>query len=98
MLARRRRSKERTMTFSITARCAETGQFGVAVSTKSLAVGALCPFVAVGVGAISSQSFVNPYLGVDGLRLLAEGLTPEEALPRLLAADPGAAMRQVAIV
>jgi uncharacterized Ntn-hydrolase superfamily protein len=86
------------MTFSITARCAETGQFGVAVSTKLLAVGALCPFVAVGVGAISSQSFVNPYLGVDGLRLLAEGLTPEEALPRLLAADPGAAMRQVAIV
>ena len=72
------------MTFSVAARCARTGQLGVAVSTAVPAVGAICPFVAPGVGAIATQSWVNPYLGIDGLTLLAQGLSAPEALARLM--------------
>jgi uncharacterized Ntn-hydrolase superfamily protein len=87
-----------SVTFSITARCPETGAFGVAVSTKLMCVGALCPFVAAGTGAISTQSFVNPYIGIDGLVLLGEGVDAETARDRLAAADPGREQRQFAIV
>ncbi len=86
------------MTFSITARCPDTGAFGVAVTTKLMCVGALCPFVAPRVGAISTQSFVNPYIGMDGLRLLAEGLDATAARDRLVQADPGHDQRQFAVV
>lgn len=86
------------MTFSVAARCARTGQLGVAVSTAVPAVGAICPFVAPGVGAIATQSWVNPYLGIDGLTLLAQGLSAPEALARLIADDPGRKVRQVGIV
>ena len=54
-------------TFSIAARCARTGMLGVAVSTAVPGVGGICPFVEPGVGAISTQSWVNPYLGIDGI-------------------------------
>ncbi|MBB6449903.1 putative Ntn-hydrolase superfamily protein [Geomicrobium halophilum] len=60
-------------TFSITARCEKKGQFGVAVSTRVPAVGSICPFVKAGVGAIATQSFVNPYIGINGLKYLEEG-------------------------
>ncbi len=86
------------MTFSIAAKCAETGQFGVAVSTKLLCVGALCPFVKAGVGAISSQSFVNPYIGVHGLRYLEEGMDAESAMRRLAEEDEGRGLRQFTVV
>lgn len=85
-------------TFSITARCPRTGEFGVAVSTKVPAVGSLCPFARADVGAIASQSFVNPYLGIWGLQHLAEGLSAEETLGKLLASDPDAQKRQLAVV
>lgn len=85
-------------TFSITARCERTGQFGVAVSTKVPAVGALCPYVKAGVGAIASQSFVNPYIGLNGLTYLEEGLTAEAVRERILAEDPEPDIRQFAIV
>ena len=55
-------------TFSISARCARTGMLGVAVSTAVPAVGGICPFVEPGVGAISTQSWVNPYLALTALR------------------------------
>ena len=86
------------MTFSITARCPETGMVGVAVSTKLLCVGALCPYVRAGVGAISSQSFVNPYIGIHGIELLATGNHAETARDQLAAADEGRTLRQFAIV
>lgn len=86
------------MTFSIIARCPETGAFGVAVSTKLMCVGALCPFVRAGVGAVATQSFVNPYLGIDGLALLADGLDAAAVRERLVANDPGSAQRQFAVV
>ena len=54
-------------TFSIAARCARTGMLGVAVSTAVPGVGGICPFLRAGVGAVSTQSWVNPYLGIDGV-------------------------------
>ena len=84
------------MTFSIIARDPERGHFGVAVSTAVPCVGAMVPHARAGVGAIATQSFTNVMLGIDGLRLLEIGLSPEAALTSLLAEDPEAARRQVA--
>lgn len=86
------------MTFSIVGRCPRTGRLGVAVSTKVPAVGMLCPFARPRVGAIATQSFVNPYLGPDGLDLLARGHSAQETLDRLVADDPGRDVRQLGIV
>jgi uncharacterized Ntn-hydrolase superfamily protein len=86
------------MTFSITARCPETGQLGVAVSTALLCVGALVPFVRSGVGAVATQSFVNPYIGINGLDELSSGLSAREAAERLAAGDEGRSIRQFAVV
>lgn len=85
-------------TFSVAARCPRTGMLGVAVSTAVPAVGGICSFIKEGVGAIATQSWVNPYLGIDGLKLLEDGLSAEETLARLLADDPGRDDRQIGIV
>ncbi|WKA53969.1 DUF1028 domain-containing protein [Planococcus shixiaomingii] len=85
-------------TFSIAARDEKTGQFGVAVSTKVPAVGLLCPFVKAGVGAIATQSFVNPYIGINGLKYLEEGLSAQEVMDRILQEDPDPSIRQFSIV
>jgi uncharacterized Ntn-hydrolase superfamily protein len=85
-------------TFSITAKCEKTGQFGVAVSTAVPAVGMLCPFAKAGIGAIATQSFVNPYIGINGLNYLSEGMTAQEVLDRVLSEDPDPQKRQVCIV
>ncbi len=82
------------MTFSIVARDPMTGAFGVAVSTAVPCVGALCPHVKPGVGAIATQSYVNVSLGTQGLELMAKGLSPEAALKALLSEDADAARRQ----
>jgi uncharacterized Ntn-hydrolase superfamily protein len=71
---------------------------GIATSSKALAAGGLVPYCRAGVGAIASQSFVNPYLGIDGLVLLEHGLPAERALERLIEGDPGRDLRQLAIV
>ena len=86
------------MTFSIAARCPRTGMLGVATSSKALAAGGLVPYCRAGVGAIASQSFVNPYLGIDGLTLLEQGLAAERVLERVVEEDPGRELRQLAIV
>ena len=85
-------------TFSISGRCARTGLLGVAVSTAVPGVGGICPFVRPGIGAISTQSWVNPYLGIDGLKLLADGKSAQQTLDRLMADDPGRDVRQLGIV
>ena len=85
-------------TFSIAARCERTGMFGVAVSTAVPGVGGICPFLRAGVGAVSTQSWVNPYLGIDGITLLAEGMSAKAALKKLIADDPGRDVRQVGMV
>jgi uncharacterized Ntn-hydrolase superfamily protein len=85
-------------TFSISARCARTGMLGVTVSTAVPAVGALCPHVRPGVGAVSTQAWVNPYLGFDSIRLLAEGGSASAVLDRVIQADAAREVRQLGIV
>lgn len=85
-------------TFSIVGQCEKTGQLGVAVSTKVPAVGHLCPYAKAGVGAICTQSFTNPYLGINGLKYLEKGLSASETLERVLSEDPKPELRQVIIV
>jgi uncharacterized Ntn-hydrolase superfamily protein len=86
------------MTFSITARCEKTGMLGVAVSTARPAVGSLVPYVQSGVGAIATQALVNPFYGIDGIKLLADGKVPADVLEQLLASDPDRERRQCAVV
>lgn len=85
-------------TFSIAAHCPRTGMVGVAVCTAVPAVGALCPFGKPRVGAIATQSLVNPYLGLDGLRLLEKGSGAQATLEQLLTNDPGRDVRQLSVV
>jgi uncharacterized Ntn-hydrolase superfamily protein len=86
------------VTFSIVARDPQTGTLGIAVSTALPCVGAGCAYLKTGVGAIASQAWTNPRLGVDGLKLLELGLSPEVAITTLLNEDEGAARRQVGAV
>ena len=72
------------MTFSIVGRCAETGQLGIAISSSSIAVGARCPWLRPGVGAVSTQNITLPALGPDVLDLLEQGLAPADAVDRAL--------------
>jgi uncharacterized Ntn-hydrolase superfamily protein len=83
------------MTWSIVAHDPATGAFAVAVATKAFAVGASCPFVRSGVGAVSTQSFTNRYLGPAILDAMARGLAPDAAIESALAGDEGRGIRQV---
>lgn len=83
------------MTWSIVAHDPATGAFAVAVTTCSFAVGASCPAVRAGVGAVSTQSMTNRYLGPAVLDGLARGLSPTAAIEGALAGDEGKGMRQV---
>src|SRR5215469_914071 len=83
------------MTWSIVTHDAATGAFAVAVATKAFAVGASCPFVRAGVGAVSTQSFTNRYLGPAILDAIARGLPPDAAIEGALAGDVGRGIRQV---
>ena len=85
-------------TFTIVGRCARTGMLGVAVCTAAPAVGGYCPFVRARAGAVATMSWVNPYLAIDGLKLMADGVSAKDALDRLIAEDPGRAVRQVGMV
>lgn len=85
-------------TFSIVGCDPATGELGVAVQSKFLAVGSVVPWAKAGVGAIATQSYANTTFGPTGLELLAKGLAPQEVLDELLAADEGREHRQVGIV
>ena len=85
------------MTWSIVARDA-SGALGVAIATRFFAVGALCPYGESSVGALSTQALVNPYYGIDGVRLLREGKSLEEIVQTLIAADSGRESRQLHIL
>jgi len=86
------------MTYSIVARDPQTGRLGVAVQSHGFSVGPIVPWAEAGVGAVATQSFVEPAYGPNGLRLMAGGLPAREALAQLVAADQDAALRQVAMV
>lgn len=85
-------------TYSIVGRCARTGELGVAVASAVPAVGAICSFVRPGVGAVSTQSWVNPYLAVAVLDRLAAGDDAPKAVAAALGGDPAAAVRQLGAI
>lgn len=86
------------MTFSIAARCAETGAFGVAISSSSPAVAARCAHARAGVGAACTQNVTDPRLGPLLLDKLAAGQFAAEALDQLVAAEPAIAWRQLTVI
>lgn len=86
------------MTWSIIARDENTGHVGIAVATRFFAVGARVPHIAAGIGAIAAQALVNPYYGIDGLKLLCDGKSPRDVIEALKAADSGHASRQLHIM
>src|ERR1700758_636436 len=84
------------MTFSIVGRCEETGQLGIAISSSSIAVGARCPWVRAGVGAVATQNVTLPALGPQILDSLEHAqLDPAAALDHALGANAWSEYRQV---
>ena len=83
------------MTWSIVAHDPASGAFGVAVTTCAFAVGASCPLVRSGVGAVSTQSMTNRYLGPAILDGLEAGMAPADAIAKALEPDEGRHLRQV---
>jgi uncharacterized Ntn-hydrolase superfamily protein len=86
------------MTWSIIARDSATGHFGIAVATRFFAVGARVPHIAAGVGGVATQALVNPYYGIDGVKLLREGREPGDIVKNLTAADSGRESRQLHVM
>src|SRR5215472_18334547 len=85
-------------TYSIVARDATTGELGVAVQSHWFSVGTVVPWVEAGVGAVATQSFVDPSYGKLGLDLMRSGRSAPDALTGLAAADSERDVRQVAMV
>ncbi len=85
-------------TFSIVARDPNTGELGVAVQSHWFSVGAIVPWAEAGVGAVATQSFVDPSYGKLGLELMRTGKSAPDALQALLAGDAGRDVRQVAMI
>ena len=85
-------------TYSIAACDLDAGQWGVATQSKFLAVGSVVPWAAPHLGAIATQAYANPRYGSEGLVLLREGLSAEDVVERLTAADRGRDQRQLGVV
>lgn len=85
-------------TFSIAAHCSRTGRLGVAVASAVPGVGGLCPYLRAGIGAVTTQSWVNPYLAARILDGLAGGQGPDAALAAALATDDRSDLRQLGLV
>ncbi|MEZ4717234.1 MAG: DUF1028 domain-containing protein [Caldilineaceae bacterium] len=85
-------------TFSIVAYDPARVEWGVAVQSKFLAVGAVVPWARAGAGVVATQSYANLAYGPDGLDLMAQGMSAEETLATLTDADPGRAQRQAGLV
>lgn len=86
------------MTFSLVARSQDGSQWGVAVASKFLGVGAVVPAARHGVGALATQSWANLAYRPDGLALLQEGRSAQEVVDALTAADEGREQRQLGVV
>lgn len=85
-------------TYSIVARDPATGELGVAVQSHWFSVGSIVPWAEAGVGAVATQSFVDPSYGKLGLDLMRAGRSAADALKALLAGDEGREMRQVGMI
>ena len=86
------------MTFSIVARCRETGRFGVAVASSSPAVAARCAYARAGVGAVASQNVTDPALGPRVLDLMALGANAEQAVAAVRGSTENMDYRQLLVV
>ncbi len=86
------------MTFAIAARCAQTGRFGVAISTRALGVTARCPFIAPGLGVVVTMARTDPRLGPLGIKLLGLGYSAAKVLDEIAASDPYFGYRQVCAI
>ena len=86
------------MTFSIVGRCVETGQLGIAISSSGIAVGARCPWLCPGVGAVATQNITLPALGPQMLELMGSGLSPAQALDKSLTSNGYGQFRQVTAI
>jgi uncharacterized Ntn-hydrolase superfamily protein len=92
-------SQERPVhTYSVVARDPDTGEIGVAVQSHWFSVGSVVPWAEAGVGAVATQSLVDPAYGPLGLELMRAGKTARQALDGVLASDPGREVRQVAMI
>jgi uncharacterized Ntn-hydrolase superfamily protein len=89
---------EPVATYSLCACDLAAGRWGVATQSKFLAVGSVVPWAEPGAGAVATQSYANPRYGPDGLALLRQGLSADEVVERLTAADEGRDQRQLGIV
>lgn len=85
-------------TYSIVARDPATGEFGVAVQSHWFSVGQVVPWAEAGVGAVATQSFVEPAYGPLGLELMRAGRTAPQALKALVSTDANESVRQVAMI
>lgn len=85
-------------TFSIVAKDTVTGEMAVGVQSHWFSVGSIVSWGKSGVGVVATQSFVNPAYGPEGLDLMANGLSAEQALTQLVEKDEGRAFRQVAFL
>lgn len=92
------KKKDLVATFSIAGFDPDTGELGVAVQSKFIAVGSVVPWAKAGVGAIATQAFANPAYGPDGLALLEKGKSPDEVKKLLTEEDPDKEDRQLGIV
>ena len=86
------------MTFSIVAKCADTGQFGLAISSSSPAVAARCAFAKAGVGAVATQNITNPDLGPMVLNYLEEGRSAHDAVAKAIENETFPSYRQLLAV
>lgn len=93
-----KKKQPKVATFSIIGFDPETREWGIAVQSKFLGVGAVVPWAKAETGAIATQSFANTAFGPDGLALLEEGRTPEEVVAELIANDPDKDLRQFAVM
>ena len=94
----RQRAGRPLHTYSIVAVDRRSGEIGVAVQSHWFSVGSVVPWAEAGVGAVVTQSFVNPAYGPEGLALLKAGRSPAEVVSELTAADEGRELRQLAVI
>lgn len=90
--------KQKLSTYSIVGYDPVSQEWGIAVQSKFLAVGAVVPWAQAGVGAVATQSYANTSFGTDGLALMAQGLSAQDVLDRLITADEGRDRRQIGLV
>ena len=86
------------MTFTILGRNPQSGQLGIAIATYSLAVGATCPQILPGTGVVTSQAATNPAIAEEIVKLMEDGIEPNETFIRSLANDPHPDYRQIALL